>query len=218
MNAEYLSHFGDDNMVVDCARVSLDKTHDQYPQDRNDRLIQYLARNGHWTPFAHPQVQFRITAPVFVSRQWYRHLAGLVRSEVSRRYVDDKPEFYTPTEWRSRPDSSIKQGSGEPLTAYDTADVDQRYSWVMRECEYGYKRLLESGVAPEQARMMLPQSMMTAWLETGSLMAYARICRLRLDSHTQAETRELAKQVNEVMAELFPVSWAALMESETCTK
>lgn len=212
MKAELLHVMGDDLMVVNAARVSMAKHHDTFDAEADGRLIRYLAREGHWTPFAQPQAQFRIEAPIFVSRQWYRHTVGTVRNEVSRRYVDDEPRFFYPTEWRRRPEGNIKQGSGasisEVFSRYSTSQLKRVHAVAMDV----YKTLLMYGVAPEQARMVLPQSMYTQWIETGSLAYWSRLCNLRLDKHAQAETRDLALQVALAMNAKFPVSWPALMD------
>lgn len=183
--------------------------------DSDSKLIAYLAREGHWTPFAQPQICFRLTAPIFVARQWYRHTVGVVRSEVSRRYVDSEPEFFYPKNWRLRPERNIKQGSGGLAGDDEQFGADLLYEDLIAKAVSNYRQLLEMGIAPEQARMILPQSMMTQWVETGSLAYWARVCTLRLDSHSQAETRELASHVAAHMKSAFPVSWEALVEAES---
>ena len=220
MKAELINVFGDDNMVVDCARVSLDKTAEQYTEEQNTKLIRYCARNNHWSPFSHPKAQFRLTLPIFVARQWEKHRIGAVRgydiydqNETSRRYVDSEPEFYTPGEWRSRPDGSIKQGSGERLPPNGQATAIILYERALEVCEDSYNCMIEVGVAPEQARMVLPQSMMTQWIETASLAYWARVCTLRIDAHAQQEIRKLAEQVAEQMEGAFPVSWNELLNN-----
>ena len=213
MKAELLTVMGDDLMVVNAARVSMAKHHDVFDDESDAKLIRYLARNGHWTPFAQPQIQFRIEAPIFVARQWFRHNVGTVRNEVSRRYVDDDPIFYIPNEWRSRPEGSIKQGSGDPLRGENRRKADVAFRLAHTQARESYWELLTLGVAPEQARMVLPQTMLTTWIETGSLAYWSRLCNLRLDSHAQKETGELAMQVASHMAKAFPVSWAALTET-----
>ena len=211
MLAELLGSFGNDLLVVNAARVSHGKWKKSFDDD-DAKLIHYLARNKHESPFFHPQVQFRITAPIFIARQWFRHEVGFSRNEVSRRYVDSEPEFYYPSEWRSRPDESIKQGSGKGLPEEQQASIAALYGKVVGDMEAVYDSLIEQGVAPEQARMVLPQSMETQWIETGSLMAYARLCRLRIHHNAQVEIQNLAKEIHREMCWLFPVSWAALME------
>ena len=219
MKAELLSVYGDDLMVVNTARVSMGKWHTEFDDVADRRLINYLARENHFTPFCHPKATFRLHLPIFVARQWERHRVGAVRgydmydqSEVSRRYVDDEPGFFHPTEWRSRPDGNIKQGSGEALNDIGQDLCHEILTWAHKQTLACYKDLLDIGVAPEQARMVLPQSMHTQWIETGSLAYWARLCGLRIDAHAQREICDLATQVAEQMAQSFPVSWAALME------
>lgn len=211
MKAELLDVLGSDLTVVNAARVSFDKWHDQFDLGSDTKLIKYLATHGHWTPFGQPQIQMRIKAPIFVARQLFRSNAGTVRSEVSRRYVDSAPEFFTPTEWRSRPDGSIKQGSGEPMLPYLQYKAELMYAKAVEQCVDAYNALLAWGIAPEQARMVLPQSMMTSWVETASLAYWARVYKLRTDAHAQAEIQDLARQIGDIIAPLFPVSWAALV-------
>lgn len=212
LHAELLDVMGSDIAVVNAARVSMAKHHDTFDEVGDTRLIKYLAREGHWTPFAHPQIQFRIRAPIFVARQWMKHTTGTVRSEISRRYVDDSPEFFRPDVWRSRPEGSIKQGSGDAVAAEIAGYANDQWGYVMAQCEGSYISLLADGIAPEQARMVLPQAMITEFIETGSLYYWARLCHLRLGPHAQQETQDLARQVSDHIAPLFPVSWAALME------
>ena len=165
------------------------------------------------TPFAHPQVQFRIKAPIFVARQFFKHTTGTVRSEISRRYVDDVPTFFLPEEWRSRPEGNIKQGSGGPVSEETAGNAYAQWGYAMASCRESYGNLLAAGVAPEMARMVLPQAMITEWVETASLFFWARLCKLRLDPHAQQESQDLARQIANHIALLFPVSWAALMEN-----
>jgi len=214
MKAEYMTHMGDDLMVANVARVSMGKRHETF-EEGDARLIHYLASNGHWSPFSHPKVQLRLAMPIFVARQWEKHRVGVTRgyelfdqNEISRRYVSDDPEFYTPEKWRAKPEGSIKQGSGCNL-ANQTAARDL-YAWGLETALACYKTMLAGGVAPEQARMILPQSMYTQWVETGSLMYWSRLCLQRLDTHAQYEIRHLAQQVDGILRELFPVSWLAL--------
>ena len=176
--------------------------------DRDAKLINYLATHNHWTPFSHPQLSFRIKAPIFVARQWFKHMIGITRNETSRRYVDSEPEFWFPKEWRGRPEGSVKQGSSGVVALGDAAEIKS----TIRQCLERYNYMLEMGVAPEQARMILPQNMMTEWVETASLAAAARACKLRLDPHAQAETREIAQAISDIAEGFFPVSWSALMQ------
>lgn len=219
MKAELLEVFGNDLMVSNVARVSMDKHHESFT-DGDAKLIQYLATHDHWSPFAHPKVQLRLTLPIFVARQWEKHRVGAVRgydiydqSEVSRRYVDSDPEFFTPETWRARPEGNIKQGSGGALPPEPSMMAGTIYWKAIIYAEWAYKALLTSGVAPEQARMVLPQSMYTTWVETASLAYWARVCNLRLDAHAQVEIQDLAKQVAELIQPHFPVSWSALVKA-----
>lgn len=220
---ELLDWMGDDLSVVNAARVSFHKESEwEYVEDRHDghgdpflsekdeKLINYLARNGHWSPFAHTAVKFRIAAPIFVARQLVKHQVGLVWNEVSRRYVDDEPVFYIPKEWRGRPINS-KQGSDGILDNEQPEIVfDQTMQWVSSQALNAYQDMLATGLAPEQARMILPQNMMTEWIWTGSLYAFARVCRERLDPNAQKETREVAEAIDKECEGLYPVSWNAL--------
>lgn len=212
LTAEYITHMGNDDLVVDAARVSFDKRAEQYTDEANTRLIKYLATHGHWTPMAHPQITLRETVPVFVARQRFKHMVGFNYSEVSRRYVDDEPTFFVPDAWRSRPDGSVKQGSGDALTPEFEAYAKDLYQDICDDALQDYRLLLKWGTAPEQARMVLPQSMMTSYYVTGSLAAFARAYKLRADSHAQLEIQHLAQQWDEIIRPLFPVSWAALTE------
>ena len=205
--ASYIDHMGSDLSVVNAARVSFGKKHDTF-KDKDTGLIKYLAKHKHLSPFGHAFASFHVKAPVFVARRLVKH-KFLRWNEVSRRYVDYEPEVYVPDVWRGR-SADKKQGSeGEvKLGILDKAIVsDSPYDALS-----AYKALLKSGVAPEQARMVLPQSTMTEWYWSGSLDAFADMCRLRCATDTQYETRVVADQINTKMEDLFPVSWQALME------
>lgn len=208
---ELLDVMGDDLMVVNCARVSMAKHHKEFETINDTRLIKYLAREGHWTPFAHPQIQFRISAPIFVARQWFRHMVGTVRSEVSRRYVESAPEFFKPDAWRKRPDGNIKQGSGGELSLRQQHTAFELLSHSQDVCEHTYDLMLEIGIAPEQARMVLPQTMYTQWIETASLWYWYRFCKQRLDNHAQHEIRKYAEEISSLLGDKFPVCWSTLM-------
>ena len=234
MKVDYISHMGDDLTVVNAARVSFDKEsvgendewgHEDYDKqsylsNKDKKLINYLAKHGHWTPFSHPQITLRYTVPIFIARQEFKHIVGFTRNEISRRYVDDTPEFFTPKEWRSRPEGSVKQGSGSDvitkmenvfnLGAPESPQIT--YESFCKDITRYYQCLLKAGVAPEQARMVLPQSMYTSYYITGSLAAFARMVKQRSDPHAQVEIQELAAMVSEVVAPLYPVSWKALTE------
>ncbi len=200
----------DDLTVVNAARASFGKQKEVF-DEADAKLIRYLAKHQHIMPFAHPHIRFRISAPIFVARQLAKHQVGAVWSEESRRYVDARPDIYEPMFWRERADN-VKQGSGGHLPLAADRRADNAYNEAMVAASTAYNRLLEVGVAPEMARMVLPQSAMTTWIWTGSLLFFSRVCKLRLDSHAQAETREVAEEIAERCAEVFPVSWAALME------
>ena len=203
MVVELVDKMGSDLTVVNAARVSYGKNKEQF-DDKDEKLIKFLAEHNHWSPFAHASIQFRIKAPVFVARQLVKHQVGLVWNEVSRRYVDYEPEFYTPDEWRGKPLNS-KQGSD------GTVDIDNNeYKIMMEKLQNYYETMLNKGVAPEMARMVLPQSMMTEWYWSGTLYAFARVCQLRCAKDTQAETRMVADQIDEICAEQFPKSWKYL--------
>lgn len=225
MSVELLDQMGDDLTVVNAARVSMHKesefevpvgTSEQVLSDRDAKLIKYLAEHNHWTPFGHCFAQFRIKAPIFVARQLVKHQVGLVWNEVSRRYVDEEPEFWLPEVWRGRPEGSIKQGSAGEVDRFTTGEggfiTAGVAEWVCRDAVKAYSRMIEGGVAPEMARMILPQNMMTEWIWSGSLAAWGRVCKLRLDPHAQKETEEVAVHIDRHMANLFPVSWKELMK------
>ena len=217
IEATYIGHMGSDITVVNAARVSFGKRSGMICVDnvlgkwelekKDEKLINYLAEHKHMSPFGHCFASFHVKAPVFVARQLVKH-KFLRWNEISRRYVDDEPEFYVPDVWRGR-SADKKQGSEGKA---DTL-VSPRYAY---EAALGtYKQLLSDGVAAEMARMVLPQSMMTEWYWSGSLDAFADMCNLRCASDTQAETREVATQISDRMRKLFPVSWAALTDGLT---
>lgn len=228
MNVTYISHHGTDLTVVNAARVSFDKEshyitdmdkvliddegelagHPTYLSDKDVRLINFLARNNHWTPFAHPTATFRVKAPIFVARQLHKHQVGGVVNEISRRYVDTEPEFYVPNMWRKAAPNK-KQGSLDEPVASNEAPFDA-YEVCVGFIGDVYEHFLKMGVCPEQARMILPLSTYTEWYWTGSLAFWSRVCRLRLAEDAQAETREVAAMLAEKCAELWPVSWEAL--------
>ena len=210
MKVDLVDSLGSDLTVVYAARVSFNKHRDTW-QDNDENLIKYLAKHGHWTPFGHPQVQLRISAPIFVARQLVKHQVGLVWNEVSRRYVDDEPKFFGvgPDGWRGKPENK-KQGSSGKIQILLALEKDIAMTTV--HCKMLYKELLEQGVAPEQARMILPLSMYTEWYWTGSLSAFARVCNLRMEPDAQEETQEIARQIDEICAKLFPVSWKYLVQ------
>ena len=225
-----VDHMGSDLTVCNAARVSFNKetewcqdeaavtrlaeTGSQYHKedvlmlcDKDKKLIKYLATHNHWTPFAHPQITLRIKAPISIRTQFFKHKQGFVENEISRRYVSFEPEFYEP-KWRGKPTNGAKQGSE------DFIDVDYEtirgYENSLKLCLYNYNELLRNGVAPEQARFVLPQGMYTEWFWTGSLAAYARFYKQRIEEHAQWEIRQYAECIGRVIEPLFRESWKYL--------
>ena len=202
IEATYIDHMGSDLSVANAARVSFNKIADNYTEEQNSKLIKYLAKHKHMSPFGHAFASFHVKAPIFVARQLVKH-KFLRWNEISRRYVDDEPEFYVPDVWRGRSEDK-KQGSD------GTVELEDHYKEEMFLDKSYYHYLLDCGVAPEQARMVLPQSTMTEWYWSGSLDAFADMCNLRCKEDTQYESRIVANQISEVMSDLYPVSWEAL--------
>jgi thymidylate synthase (FAD) len=232
IKATYVEHMGSDLSVVNAARVSFGKSSAMEAntwgpptlEERDAKLIKYLAKHKHTSPFGHAFASFHVKAPIFVARQLVKH-KFLRWNEISRRYVDDEPEFYVPAVWRGRSEDK-KQGSSDTSVDLDAVGLDgvtppHESGWEasLLESIYGgyshtlgnYDALIKAGVAPEQARMVLPQSTMTEWYWSGSLDAFADMCRLRCKSDTQYETRIVADQINEIMQPLFPVAWQSLL-------
>ena len=225
IKATYVDHMGSDLSVVNAARVSFGKKskweritlgdgvgpcwQEVQLKKEDAKLIKYLATHGHYSPFGHCFASFHIKAPIFVARQLVKH-EYLRMNEISRRYVDSEPEFYVPDVWRGR-SKDKKQGSEGVVKDIQTDALPQ---WHDDALHY-YSMLLESGVAPEMARMVLPQSMYTEWYWSGSMDAFANMCNLRLKEDTQYETRLVAQQIDKVMGEKYPVSWTALVGEET---
>lgn len=215
ISVEYVGHYGSDNTVASAARVSFDKQAENYAEEQNHKLIKYLAKHKHFSPFNHTFISLRCKAPVFVCRQLVKH-KFMPWNEVSRRYVDDEPEFYIPA-MRKRSEN-VKQGSADEVVTemlWDDA-VGTPQGWFAAACSDGlsmYEDLLKAGVAPEVARSVLPQSMMTTWYWSGTLGAFCDMLRLRLDPHTQYESRIVAQKAKEIIEPLFPVSVSALLEN-----
>ena len=207
MEVSLLDTFGDDLTVVNAARVSFAKESTEMTTG-DERLVQYLANHNHVTPFFHPQLRFRLKMPIFIAREWYRHQIGFARNEVSRRYVDTLPEIWEPSMLRER-DTNKKQGSKDTAIEQNDECLNMIKNHSDSTLEL-YNTLLSKGVCPEQARIVLPQSMLTEFIETGSLAAYARLYKLRSDPTAQREIQELAERVGTLIAEKFPVSWKAL--------
>jgi len=213
MNIELLNHTPDgDLLVVNAARCSFDKEHKEFDGDKDAKLINYLAREGHVLPFRHPSATLRITCPIFVLRQLGKHQVGFSWSEVSRRYITGEPKFWTPTDLRTRPEN-IKQGSveGDFSWGYERRVITEMKQYQEESVGF-YNKLLEGGVAPEQARAVLPQSMYTTCVVTGTLLGWSHLHKLRTEEHTQVETQQYAKEIGKIMEELFPVSWKALCD------
>ena len=206
IKVELVDIMGNDLTVVNAARVSYSKTKKSFDIS-DEKLIKYLAEHNHWSPFAHASLQFRIKAPIFVARQLVKHQIGLTWNEVSRRYVDFPPELYKPDSWRGRPKNS-KQGSDGEIELDQT--INYSMESAMESCLILYNTLLQKGVAPEQARMVLPQSMMTEWYWSGTLYAFSRVCNLRCKLDTQKETRDVADEIYKICDDKFPYSWLYL--------
>ena len=218
MNVELIDCMGSDLSVVNAARVSFAKkselewvekgnsstVYEQTLKDKDKKLINYLAKHDHWSPFGHASLQFHIKAPIFVARQLVKHQVGLVWNEVSRRYVDDEPEFYVPKKWRLKAKDK-KQGSSDETIEYQLGST-------MEFLKQTYNNMLKANIAPELARMILPQNLYTEWYWSGTLIAFARICNLRCKPDTQFETQQIANMIDLVSKEKFPVSWEALRD------
>ena len=226
----YKGSMGSDLTVCNAARVSFGKETEwdyeesdaysfkQHLKKKDEKLIQYLAKHKHISPFGHCFASFHIKAPVFVARQLVKH-KFLRWNEVSRRYVDSEPEFYVPKSWRGRSEDK-KQGSSSTAVEFlrmqgfgEQSVNDGVFKHQMHSLDL-YRDMISAGVAPEQARMVLPQSMMTEWYWSGSLDAFADMCNLRCKPDTQAETAEVAWGIDRIMVDLFPVSWRALREND----
>ena len=216
MQVKLMDRMGTDLTVVNAARVSFAKESEweSIPEGGeiegllslgDENLIKYLAKHNHWSPFGHCSMQFHIKAPIFVARQLVKHQVGLVWNEVSRRYVDDEPEFYTPKVWRLKADNK-KQGSSDETIEYN---VEGAIQYVTQT----YNNLLREGVAPEMARMVLPQNLYTEWYWSGTLYAFSRVCNLRCAEDTQSETRTIADGIQNICAKEFPISWKELFNA-----
>ena len=219
ITATYIDHCGSDLSTVNAARVSFGKESEwEYGEDgthylshKDAKLIKYLAEHKHFSPFGHAFASFRVKAPIFVARQLVKH-QYLRWNEISRRYVDDEPEFYVPELWRGRSADKKQGSSGDVYYNYKRyVDDEGKHFGIDKVCLQEYREMLEDGIAPEMARMVLPTSQMTEWYWSGSLDAFADMCKLRCKEDTQYETRLVADQISEKMKQLFPVSWDALV-------
>ena len=214
MKAELISVMGDDLMVANVARVSFNKESLEFtyrkdkPKGSDEGIIEYLAKYNHWSPFAHPQITLRMKAPVPIRTQCFKHKQGFVENEESRRYIESEPELFIPESFRLAPSGNKKQGSdGEHP---DNHVWQTMYKVTCNQAISVYKDMIKSKVAPEQARLILPQGVYVNWIWTGSLAAFARFYTQRVDNHAQKEVQDLAKQVGDIISPLFPVSWKAL--------
>lgn len=244
MQAVYENHYLSDKDVANFARQSFGKLADQFTEEQNNNLIRFLARGmakgdweklvsevatgqhpdqarslatylrnipEHWVPFGHPHISIRMSAPVPIARQAFKHKIGLLESEESRRYVSSTPVVYVPDAFRSAA-ASVKQGSGDVHP--DSEYWLDRYRMKAEKCIQQYEDMIKAGICPEQARFILPQGVEVNWLWTGSLYAFANFYNQRSDSHAQKEIQVLAEQINQIIAPLYPVSWAALTQGE----
>ena len=239
MKAQYVDHMGSDLSVVNAARVSFDKKSDWEQVDcghedcgpecsgsrtrlskADTKLINYLAKHDHWTPFAHTAISLRMRAPIPIRTQCFKHKQGLVENEESRRYINSEPEVYHPKIWRKASTGSAKQGSSDqPIEGYRSLwgyeTIYEDYDDHVNEAVSLYLHMLDSGVCPEQARFVLPQGCFVNWIWTGNVYSFANFYKKRTDPNAQREVSELALAVGKVIKPLFPVSWAALTDNIT---
>lgn len=215
-NVELISSTNNgDLLVVNAARCSFDKEHSEFDLVKDTKLISYLAKHKHVLPFRHPQATIRIHAPIFVLRQLGKHQVGFSSSEVSRRYITSEPEFYEPENFRLR-SKDVKQGSSEDIFVR-TRELAGHHRSYNQDALAKYKNLLDIGICPEQARILLPQSMYTTTVTTGSLLGWYHMYNMRSEKHTQAETREYATAIGELIFSQFPYSWKALTNEVSFT-
>ena len=212
IDVKLIDKMGSDLTVVNAARVSFANKHEEFNDTKDTKLIGFLAKHGHWSPFAHCSMQFHIRAPIFVARQLVKHQVGLSWNEISRRYVDTEVEFYEPEVWRGKADDKKQGSSDDVININPRDDMVNDYQQAIRSAKWTYEELLRKGVAPEQARMVLPQSMITEWYWSGTLYAFARVCNLRLHETAQEETRLVANKISQRARKAFPVCWKALLE------
>ena len=210
MRAEYIDHMGSDASVVKAARVSFAADGLEFDGGRDSGLIGYLAKHNHWTPFSHTSITLRMTAPVPIRTQCFKHKVGFSENEESRRYISSNPKFFIPRQFRKHPEGSVKQGSGEDMHPTGDKYWRRHFQTVNTMCLESYEMALAGGMCPEQARFLLPQGTEVSWYWTGSLSAYARFFKQRTDPHAQQEIKILALEVGEILKPLYPVSWGAL--------
>jgi thymidylate synthase (FAD) len=211
IKVELIDHMGSDLAVVNAARVSFAKESTEFG-DQDERLIRYLAKHDHWTPFAHTALQFRVAAPVPIRTQCFKHKVGLVENEESRRYISTRPEIYIPDQFRAKPEGSIKQGSADRHGSSE--GWRQEYIKLTDACVELYMEMLEDGICPEQARFVLPQGAIVNWIWTGNLVSFANFYNKRTEAHAQKEVGDVAIPLGSLVEQLFPVSWAALTTQE----
>lgn len=230
IKVELLDYMGDDLAVVNAARVSFNKESEWEVlcdggcfscdcngenvklKESDEKLINYLAKYDHWTPFAHTALKFRVAAPVPIRTQCFKHKIGMVENEESRRYISTTPEVFIPDFFRSKPEGSIKQGSGEKH--YQSSMWKEEYENATQGCVNLYLNMLQDGVCPEQARFVLPQGAIVNWIWTGNLVSFANFYLKRTDPNAQYEVRLVAEKVGKLVEEIFPVSWKALTEEK----
>ena len=213
MKVEYIDHMGNDDSVVKAARVSFAGDNEEARgEDKDANLINYLANHGHWTPFSHTSITLRMTAPVPIRTQCFKHKVGFSENEESRRYISGTPELFTPS-FRVKVKNK-KQGSGDTLIGKAQDRAEEIYKYSTLRAISSYEVLLSMGVCEEQARFVLPQGCLVNWYWTGSLSAFARFVKQRSDSHAQLEIQELAKMVSDIIKPLYPISWEALVYTE----
>jgi len=212
IKVEYVDHMGDDLRIANVARVSFSKWKGDF-EEGDVRLLNYLASHEHTSPFRHTAISLRCKVPIFLARQLAKHQAGLSWNEVSRRYVDSGFEYYFPDSWKARPDASIKQGSGNYLSNKESDAASEMLQNVVSNCEITYKLLLQMGVAPEEARMVMPQNMMVDYIWTGNLFSFYHIYKLRSHETAQTIAQEFAKKLDHVVSHLFPEAWKVLKEN-----
>jgi len=194
MKVELLDIFGNDDMVANAARVSFGKEASNYSLEQNEKLIKYLAEHNHTSPFRHPQIQYRITCPIFVERQLFKHQVGLTANSISGRYVDFQDNYYRIDDFRLQSKSS-KQGSAGHLDEISNVIALKMQDAVISYCSTAYHELLQLGVAKEQARTILPLNLETTFIWTGSLLAYINFWKLRITRDTQIETMQIAMEM-----------------------
>jgi len=210
MKAEYIDHMGTDASVVRAARVSFAADATEFNAENDTGLINYLATHNHWTPFAHTSVTLRMKAPVPIRTQCFKHKVGFSENEESRRYISGKPSFYTPDQFRKGPTGGAKQGSSGPMHVVGNRYWKRHFQTVYNMCLESYDTAIAGGMCPEQARFLLPQGTEVSWYWTGNVASFARFYKQRTDPHAQVEIQELAREVDNLIRPLYPVSWEAL--------